>query len=106
MPGRASLPRVPLRTGRPTTDSNAGTEEGLLRGIGRASLVAMVINCVVGADIFGLPGRMHAPLGPALLAYLAAAGWCDVAIAMAIGFVPLLAVRGVRANRGGVIEGE
>lgn len=58
------MPETPLRT-----------DEGLLRGIGRASLVALFINSVVGAGIFGLPGQVHALLGPyALLAYLACAG--------------------------------
>ncbi|WP_207914982.1 APC family permease [Luteimonas arsenica] len=48
--------------------------EGLVRGIGRASMVALFINAVVGAGIFGLPSRVHALLGPwALLAYLACA---------------------------------
>lgn len=55
--------------------SSARTEEGLIRGIGRGSLVALFINSVVGAGIFGLPGRVHELLGPyALLAYLACAG--------------------------------
>ncbi|HEY0660106.1 MAG TPA: APC family permease [Lysobacter sp.] len=55
-------------------DSSARTEEGLVRGIGRGSLVALFINSVVGAGIFGLPGRVHELLGPyALLAYLACA---------------------------------
>ena len=54
---------------------SARTEEGLIRGIGRGSLVALFINSVVGAGIFGLPGRVHDLLGPyALLAYLACAG--------------------------------
>src|SRR5690606_21419801 len=52
----------------------APTGEGLVRGIGRASMVALFINAVVGAGIFGLPSRVHALLGPwALLAYLACA---------------------------------
>lgn len=56
-------------------DSSGRTEEGLIRGIGRGSLVALFINSVVGAGIFGLPGRVHELLGPyALLAYLACAG--------------------------------
>ena len=50
------------------------TDEGLVRGIGRASMVALAINAVIGAGIFGLPSRVHALLGPhALLAYLACA---------------------------------
>jgi amino acid transporter len=57
----------------PTEDRR--TDEGMVRGIGRASLVALFINSVVGAGIFGLPGQVHALLGPyALLAYLACAG--------------------------------
>ncbi len=47
---------------------------GLVRGIGRGSMVALCINAVVGAGIFGLPARVHEILGPyALLAYLACA---------------------------------
>ncbi len=50
------------------------TDEGLIRGIGRGSLVALFINSVIGAGIFGLPSRVHELLGPyALLAYLACA---------------------------------
>jgi amino acid transporter len=50
------------------------SDEGLLRGIGRGSMVALFINAVIGAGIFGLPSRVHALLGPyALLAYLACA---------------------------------
>lgn len=42
----------------------------LVRGIGRGSMVALMINAVVGAGIFGLPSRVHEMLGPwALLAY-------------------------------------
>ena len=52
----------------------ARSGEGLVRGIGRASMVALFINAVVGAGIFGLPSSVHALLGPwALLAYLACA---------------------------------
>lgn len=50
------------------------SDEGLLRGIGRGSMVALFINAVIGAGIFGLPSRVHALLGSyALLAYLACA---------------------------------
>lgn len=53
--------------------ANAGGE-GLVRGIGRASMLALCINAVVGAGIFGLPSRVHELLGPyALLAYLGCA---------------------------------
>jgi amino acid transporter len=54
------------------SDGPAG--EGLVRGIGRASLVALFIYSVVGAGIFGLPSKVHALLGPyALVAYFACA---------------------------------
>ena len=47
---------------------------GLVRGIGRGSMVALFINSVVGAGIFGLPSRVHDLLGPwALLAYVGCA---------------------------------
>lgn len=52
----------------------AGAPGQLVRGIGRGSMVALFINSVVGAGIFGLPARVHELLGPyALLAYLACA---------------------------------
>jgi len=47
---------------------------GLVRGIGRGSMVALFINSVIGAGIFGLPSRVHELLGPwALLAYIVCA---------------------------------
>ena len=47
---------------------------GLVRSIGRGSMVALMINSVIGAGIFGLPSRVHEMLGPwALLAYVACA---------------------------------
>ena len=52
----------------------AGAPGQLVRGIGRGSMIALFINSVVGAGIFGLPARVHELLGPyALLAYLACA---------------------------------
>lgn len=52
----------------------APSRGGLVRGIGRASMVALFVNAVVGAGIFGLPSSVHALLGPyALLAYVACA---------------------------------
>ena len=47
---------------------------GLARRIHRWDLVALVLNCVVGAGIFGLPSRVFALAGTySLLAYLACA---------------------------------
>ena len=52
----------------------AAAQGHLVRGIGRGSMVALFINSVIGAGIFGLPSRVHDLLGPyALLAYLACA---------------------------------
>ena len=48
------------------------TEEKLVRGIGRWDLTALVINCIVGAGIFGLPSKAYALVGSySLLACLA-----------------------------------
>jgi APA family basic amino acid/polyamine antiporter len=48
--------------------------QGLARAIGRWDLLALVINGIIGAGIFGLPARVHALLGPwALAAVLACA---------------------------------
>jgi amino acid transporter len=46
----------------------------LARAIGRWDLVALVLNLVIGAGIFGLPSRVYALAGvPSLLAYLVCA---------------------------------
>ena len=50
------------------------THEGLVRGISRWSLVAVAINGIIGAGIFGLPSRVFAMTGAySLLAFLACA---------------------------------
>src|SRR5687768_550517 len=50
------------------------TEEGLVRGIGRWSLVAVAINGIIGAGIFGLPSKVFALIGPAsVIAFIACA---------------------------------
>jgi APA family basic amino acid/polyamine antiporter len=52
----------------PATDS--GTDEGLIRAIGPWAMGANVINMVIAAGIFVLPGIVAAQLGPAaILAY-------------------------------------
>lgn len=44
---------------------------GLIRGIGRWDFVALFINSIVGAGIFGLPSRVHALIGSySIFAYL------------------------------------
>jgi amino acid transporter len=53
------------------SDSSHETDEGLVRGIGTWALSANVINMVIGAGIFVLPGVVAAQIGPAaLVAYL------------------------------------
>ena len=50
------------------------TEERLVRGIGRWSLVAVAINGIIGAGIFGLPSRVFALIGPySVFAFIACA---------------------------------
>ena len=50
-------------------------KEGLVRGIRRWDLVAMTINAIIGAGIFGLPAKVYALIGTySLLAFVACAG--------------------------------
>ena len=50
------------------------TEEGLVRGIGRWDLVAVAINGIIGAGIFGLPSKVFALIGPySVIAFTACA---------------------------------
>jgi amino acid transporter len=49
-------------------------QKGLVRGIRRWDLVAVTINGVIGAGIFGLPSQVHALIGPySLIAFTACA---------------------------------
>ena len=49
-------------------------DAGLVRGLRRWDLVALVINSVIGAGIFGLPSRVYALAGTySLLAYVVSA---------------------------------
>jgi basic amino acid/polyamine antiporter, APA family len=57
-------------------------DRGLLRAIGRWDLLALVINGIVGAGIFGLPAKVHALLGMNGL-------WAIIACAAIIGLVIL-----------------
>ncbi|MGE0132373.1 MAG: APC family permease [Blastocatellales bacterium] len=50
------------------------THAGLIRGIRRWDLVAVAINGIIGAGIFGLPSKVHALIGPySLIAFFACA---------------------------------
>ncbi|HEU0177586.1 MAG TPA: amino acid permease [Blastocatellia bacterium] len=49
-------------------------QKGLVRGIRRWDLVAVTINGVIGAGIFGLPSQVYALIGPySLIAFIACA---------------------------------
>ena len=49
-------------------------ESKLVRGLGRWDLTAIVINGIIGAGIFGLPGKVYAQIGSySLLAFVACA---------------------------------
>src|SRR5436190_4493390 len=50
------------------------TQEGLVRGIRRWDLVALTVNIIVGAGIYGLPSRIYELTGVwSVLAYLVCA---------------------------------
>ncbi|MGH9937137.1 MAG: APC family permease [Blastocatellia bacterium] len=53
---------------------NQSTHTGLIRGIRRWDLVAVAINGIIGAGIFGLPSKVYALIGPySLIAFFACA---------------------------------
>ena len=59
--------------------SNSVQDEGLVRVIGPGALGLSVVNLVIGAVIFALPGLVAAELGSAaILAYLV----CSVTVAL------------------------
>ncbi len=57
------------------------SNEGLVRGIRRWDLVAIAVNGIIGAGIFGLPSRVFALIGPySLIAFVV----CAVVVTMII----------------------
>lgn len=57
------------------------TDEGLVRGIRRWDLVAIAINGIIGAGIFGLPSRVYSLIGTySILAFVA----CALVVALII----------------------
>ena len=61
----------------------SGLERGsLVRAIGRWSFAALVINCVIGSGVFGLPSAVAADLGRASVAAVLIAG-AAIAVIMA-----------------------
>jgi APA family basic amino acid/polyamine antiporter len=61
------------------SSTDSGTNEGLVRVIGTRALGLSVVNLVLGAGIFALPGRVAAELGAAaIIAYLL----CSIVLAL------------------------
>jgi len=57
------------------------SEEGLIRGIRRWDLVAVTINAIIGAGVFGLPSRTYALIGNySIIAFFA----CALVVALII----------------------
>ena len=57
------------------------TDEGLVRGIRRWDLIAIAINGIIGAGIFGLPSKVFSLIGPySLVAFVA----CALVVALII----------------------
>jgi basic amino acid/polyamine antiporter, APA family len=56
------------------THREVGSNEGLVRAIGRWSLAALTVNCIIGSGVFGLPSVLAGLVGPAsVLAIILAA---------------------------------
>jgi amino acid transporter len=71
--------RIQASGGQDTAASGGARNEGLVRVIGTWALGLSVVNMVVGAGIFALPGRVAAELGSAaIVAYLV----CSVVLAL------------------------
>src|SRR5918999_1675713 len=69
------------------------TQEGLVRGIRRWDLVAVAINGIIGAGIFGLPARTYTLIGTySLLAFIA----CALIITGVVVALTALNITGVR----------
>lgn len=54
-----------IKTPVPEISRERTSSEGLLRAIGRWSLAALVVNCIVGSGVFGLPSILSGLLGRA-----------------------------------------
>ena len=58
----------------PETGPETTSSEGLVRAIGRWSMAALTVNCIIGSGIFGLPAVLSSLLGRAsVMAILLAA---------------------------------
>jgi len=64
----------------PETGPETTSSEGLVRAIGRWSMAALTVNCIIGSGIFGLPAVLSSLLGRASVAAILLA-------AMAVGVI-------------------
>jgi APA family basic amino acid/polyamine antiporter len=77
----AALYREKVTTGGRRMTQVKGTNEGLVRGIHRWDLVAVAINAIIGAGIFGLPSKVYALAGAhSLIAFVV----CAIVVALII----------------------
>src|SRR5580693_2937643 len=66
----------------PETDPEKTSREGLVRAIGRWSMAALVVNCIIGSGVFGLPSVLANLLGRAsIVAVILAAGAVGIIMA-------------------------
>ncbi|PYX49091.1 MAG: amino acid transporter, partial [Acidobacteria bacterium] len=70
------------QTGRESTPIEVASAPALVRAIGRWSLAALTVNCIIGSGVFGLPSVLAGLLGRAsLLAVILAAVAMGVVLA-------------------------
>jgi len=67
---------------RQTANLQPRAEAGLVRGIGRWSLVAVAINGIIGAGIFGIPSEVFKTVGVYSIGGFAA---CAIVVALIVG---------------------
>ena len=53
-----------------------GSTVGLVRAIGPVGFTALVVNCIIGTSIFGMPGEVYRKLGAASPLAMIAGGMC------------------------------
>src|SRR5262249_12914827 len=55
---------------------NVWTGPRVVRTIGRAGFTALVVNCIIGSSIFGMPGEVYRELGAASPLAMIGGGLC------------------------------
>lgn len=79
---KTKIPSFVIKTPVPEITREATSNEGLVRAIGRWSMAALVVNCIIGSGVFGLPSILSSLLGHAsVFAVLVAAAAMAVIMA-------------------------